>query len=171
MAIAIPITGQGGTPGSIQVMRTGRVTLRSTRAVPTTSRAGGLESLCDVMPLRVVLKQGCSEPSTSCLSPCKPGPDFEADLVSGFFCRHPGLPVSRQTRAGLMKSQPSAGVLKPPWYQFLSSLPTGCPCLQANQGRPDKQATQRRLFEADLVSVPFVTIHGLPLSPGKPGPA
>ena len=30
---------------------------------------GGLESLCGVLPLRVVLTQGCSRPSPSCLSP------------------------------------------------------------------------------------------------------
>ena len=76
----------------------------------------------------------------------------------------PGLPVSRQIRAGLIKRQPSAGFFKPPWCQFLSSPSTGCPCLQANQGRPDEKATQRRLFEAALVSVPFVVTHGLPVS-------
>ena len=37
-------------------------------------------------------------------------------------------------------------------------------CLQANQGRPYKKATQRRPFEAALVSVPFVVTPGLPVS-------
>ena len=37
--------------------------------------SSGLEPLCDVLPLRVVLKQGgCSKPSPGCLSLGKPGP-------------------------------------------------------------------------------------------------
>ena len=113
-----------------------------------------------------------SSPGCPCLQANQGRPDkkatqapvFDAALVSVPFIVTPGLPVSRQTRAGLMKRQPSAGFLKPPWCQFLSSPSAGCPCLQANQGRPDKKATQRRLFEAALVSVPFAVIHGLPVS-------
>ena len=38
----------------------------------------------------------------------------------------PGLPVSRQTRAGLIKRQPNAGFLKPPWCQFSFVVIPGC---------------------------------------------
>ena len=51
---------------------------------------------------------------------------FGAALVSVPFVTIPGLPVSRQTRAGLIKRQPSSDFLEPPWCQFLLSSSKGC---------------------------------------------
>ena len=66
----------------------------------------GPEPLRDVLPLRVVLKQGGGCSSRQAIIP--------------------GLPVSRQTRAGLIKRQPNAGFLKPPWCQFSFVVVPGC---------------------------------------------
>ena len=76
----------------------------------------------------------------------------------------PGLPVSRQTRAGLIKRQPNVGFLKPPWRQFSFVVIPGC----LSPGKPGSAIKKDSPWPAFLsrlgVVFPPVVIPRLPVS-------